>query len=616
MKTVLRLLIVFMLAAAVGCSERSDAQPPSAPQKASYRLPAGKGPMPWTHTRFHNDPRNFQFAIVSDRTGGHRPGIFGKAVKKLNLLQPEFVISIGDLIEGYTNKADVLNRQWKEFDALVKQLEMPFFYVVGNHDIGNAVMAKKWEQRYGLRYYHFIYQDVLFLCLCTEDPPNSHISDKQVAYAAKVLAENKKARWTCVFMHQPLWTYPKASQVKSNWTKIEPLLKGRKHTVFAGHLHIYSKHVRNDSKYFVLATAGGMSALRGPKMGEMDHVVWVTMTDTGPRIANLLLDGILDENVAKSRTLISALRAAASIEVTPPLRTSEAVFKGAALTVRVTNRAKLPLWASGKFSHSADMSVKPVEFNVAVPPKSGKTIQVKLAPTRPVAVETLSPVVLKWKLTYRPLKHLPISLDGTKRIVVEKVTLRPDGFVDDFSKYAPGGSGHPFWRPVKGTWKIVKGEYHNTELHGYDYFAAADAWIKGDYQLTATVRLIKGIQEGGLLFNMPSAFSKSLSHMVRFSGPTELWCGAFGRMDNYIRTKLVKTGIKAGDTSPITLTVTVHNSRRCYDVAVNGKVLARGLKLATAAPKPGQPRCVGLVSCRGHIAYKQVSLKPIKPATK
>ncbi|GAH72348.1 unnamed protein product, partial [marine sediment metagenome] len=48
---------------------------------------------PWTHLNFRNDPNAFQFAIVSDRTGGHRAGAFPEAVRKLNLLQPEFVLS-------------------------------------------------------------------------------------------------------------------------------------------------------------------------------------------------------------------------------------------------------------------------------------------------------------------------------------------------------------------------------------------------------------------------------------------------------------------------------------------------------------------------------------------
>ena len=39
---------------------------------------------PWTAKKFLNDPADFQFAIVSDRTGGPRLGVFPKAVDKLN----------------------------------------------------------------------------------------------------------------------------------------------------------------------------------------------------------------------------------------------------------------------------------------------------------------------------------------------------------------------------------------------------------------------------------------------------------------------------------------------------------------------------------------------------
>src|SRR5262245_8467382 len=70
---------------------------------------------PWTNLRLNNDPADFRFALVSDRTGGHRARIFSQAVEQLNLLQPEFVLCVGDLIEGGTEKIDRLETEWKEF---------------------------------------------------------------------------------------------------------------------------------------------------------------------------------------------------------------------------------------------------------------------------------------------------------------------------------------------------------------------------------------------------------------------------------------------------------------------------------------------------------------------
>ena len=84
---------------------------------------------PWTNLHFSNDPDEFHFAIVSDRNGGQRYGIFESAVDKLNLLRPDFVITVGDSTPGYSTNEVVLARQWDEFQGIVARLQMPFFYL-------------------------------------------------------------------------------------------------------------------------------------------------------------------------------------------------------------------------------------------------------------------------------------------------------------------------------------------------------------------------------------------------------------------------------------------------------------------------------------------------------
>ena len=252
---------------------------------------------PWNHIKWNESPQQFQFAIVTDRTGSHRPGVFPTGIKKLNLLQPEFVMSVGDLIEGYTRDTTRLNAEWKEFMSFIEPLEAPFFYVPGNHDITNEVMEEKWMELFGVSYYHFVYKDVLFLCLNSEDnlrgSGRGTLDDEQYEFVKKTLEENADVKWTLVFLHQPLWV----QQDTKRWKDVETLLSDRNHNVFAGHYHRYWKSARNNGKYIALATTGGGSRLRGRAYGEFDHVVWVTMTEEGPILANLFLDGIWDDNV-------------------------------------------------------------------------------------------------------------------------------------------------------------------------------------------------------------------------------------------------------------------------------------------------------------------------------
>jgi hypothetical protein len=53
----------------------------------------------------------------------------------------------------------------------------------------------------------------------------------------------------------------------------------------------------------MLATTGGGSKMRGVEYGEFDHVAWVTMKDTAPIIANVLLEGVQPNDVRTSRDL-------------------------------------------------------------------------------------------------------------------------------------------------------------------------------------------------------------------------------------------------------------------------------------------------------------------------
>ncbi len=175
---------------------------------------------------------------------------------------------------------------------------MPFFYVPGNHDVGGENSDALWTKRFGRRWYHFVYRDVLFLCLNTDDPPGSgpgNLGEEQVAYAQKALADNAAVRWTIVIVHKPIWKV--SNQKKCGWAAVEEALSKRPYTVFCGHVHTYQKFVRQGQNYYQLATTGGVSKMRGLAYGEFDHIVWVTMKKEGPLLANILLDSVLPDDL-------------------------------------------------------------------------------------------------------------------------------------------------------------------------------------------------------------------------------------------------------------------------------------------------------------------------------
>jgi hypothetical protein len=411
MKALLPLLVLAAWPLAPGAEE--PARPRIAVQEVN----------PWNHLNLNNAPDNFQFAIVTDRTGGHRPGIFESAVDKLNLLQPEFVMSVGDLIEGYSDQQEVLDTQWGEFQGFIGQLQTPFFYVPGNHDISNLFMAGEWQRRFGPSYYHFVYRDVLFLCLNSEDnQPDPRISQAQIDYVARALAENPQVRWTLAFLHRPLWDY----QVDTGWASIEELLKGRPHTVFAGHYHTYLKHARNNTSYFVLATTGGGSNLRGPVYGEFDHVVWVTMTGQGPRVANLMLEGIWDENIRTERlaALVDPLIWGGVIAASPIFAEGPS-FAAGRTQVRLKNDADLPLQLKGRFAGHPQLAVHPDSLAAVVAPNSVQLLDLEVRTSAPLSVDGLKPLVLHWEAQYQQEElKLPV-IEGRTQLAVSRRYAAP-----------------------------------------------------------------------------------------------------------------------------------------------------------------------------------------------
>jgi hypothetical protein len=101
---------------------------------------------------------------------------------------------------------------------------MPFFYLGGNHDLGNDTMTQVWLE----------------------------MSDRQMEYTKKVSADNPNVRWTFVLFHQPEWqeTPGKAFQA------IEQMIRSRPYTFIAGHLHYSDYAHRNDRDYITKGQVG------------------------------------------------------------------------------------------------------------------------------------------------------------------------------------------------------------------------------------------------------------------------------------------------------------------------------------------------------------------------
>ncbi len=151
-----------------------------------------------------NDSIQYSF-FVAGHTYGH-PGVnnigFHPPFKqKFDYIQsrPEikFGVLTGDIVSPNPDAQD-----WDEIDADIATLGLPVYFAVGNHDMENRPL---FESRYGKTYYHFIYQNDLFIVL---DPniDGWNISGEQLKFLKNILKTNAATTENIyVFFHQILW---------------------------------------------------------------------------------------------------------------------------------------------------------------------------------------------------------------------------------------------------------------------------------------------------------------------------------------------------------------------------------------------------------------------------
>ncbi len=276
----------------------------------------------------------FFFAIFGDRTGGKPSGlkILRQAVADTNLLDPDLVMTVGDLVEGY-NKPKQWLEQTREFKAIMGKLRMKWFPVAGNHDIYGpttdgknfAIHTANYEKHFGPLWYWFEHKNSAFVVLYSDEgdpktgrasykePALQKMSPAQFAWLKKTLEANNKRDHVFVFLHHPRWH---KGNYGDDWDKVHKALvaAGNVSAVFAGHIHHMVYAGKKDGiEYFTLAATGSNLSKKYPKgAGYLHHFNIVTVRKDGIRVSTLPVGTVIDpklltqEVIANVRKLTNA----------------------------------------------------------------------------------------------------------------------------------------------------------------------------------------------------------------------------------------------------------------------------------------------------------------------
>jgi len=207
----------------------------------------------------NTDEQDFEFAVVGDRTGGAVGNVFNEIIGEVKLLNPDFVINVGDLIEGYVEDISIINAQWDSVLNIIKDLPSKFYFVPGNHDIQNNQDREVFEKRTNCkRYYSFDYKNTHFIILdnsMTQWTMPQQMDEEQINWLKADLEKNKNAENIFVFFHVPTWYNSFQNNIP------DPLVDLFKNygvgIVFSGHNHSYTYLNQNNIEFIVVGSSGG-----------------------------------------------------------------------------------------------------------------------------------------------------------------------------------------------------------------------------------------------------------------------------------------------------------------------------------------------------------------------
>jgi predicted phosphodiesterase len=240
------------------------------------------------------EPKNdFRFSILGDRTGGATEQVYGRIWREVDLLHPDFVINVGDTIEGGGD--DRAAAQWEELRPLFARYKhYPLYFTPGNHDVFSDTSEQIYEKETGRpAYYSFNYEEAHFTVL--DNSRTVMLTADQIAFLVKDLEKNKSRRPKFVFFHKPYWI-PLLKLGAGDFPLHQVAKKYGVEYVVSGHGHQFVRLVREGIVYMEVGSSGG-SIQRGTMRGEdfaqgwFYHHVWARVKGSKVEMTVKELDG-------------------------------------------------------------------------------------------------------------------------------------------------------------------------------------------------------------------------------------------------------------------------------------------------------------------------------------
>jgi hypothetical protein len=326
----------------------------------------------------------FRFAILSDRTGGHIPGVYPRVLEAINEVKPAFVVTVGDHIEGYGTDYDRAEAAWDSLALLLQKLDTPVYVTPGNHDIWDDTSEELYRERTGREPdYSFEHENSHFIIL-----DNSRLESWDTMGIAKItwlkrdLGQNDK-RNVFVFFHKPFWDQTLRRGKRD--VVHEMLLEGGVEAVFCGHYHRYFAGEYDGIDYTAIGSSGGFlnDDARQPLItGDFFQFAVVTVFEDGYELELHELDtgDVFPRDLVTVDVLNEIEHIEGDLVKMTSFRVSDEASESSAVTVSIRNETVKTLDGEAFWEVPEQWDVDPETAEYSIPP--GATHELEFEATR------------------------------------------------------------------------------------------------------------------------------------------------------------------------------------------------------------------------------------------
>ena len=221
----------------------------------------------------------FQFVLIGDSRDGEK--VYTRLMRSALDRKPHFFIHLGDMIPHSGEE------EWSTFFEISKPIDIPFFPVVGNHEVSAPIQGEKLYRKQfllpeGKTYYAFRAGGTLFVVLNSEEE-SGRIIGAQLSWLENILSSSKET-FKLVFLHRPLFL-PIDSLKKGRAMDRHPhdrdalhrlFLKTDVKAVFEADDHRFDR-MEKDHILYVITGGGGAPLASLKERGGFFHYVWTSV---------------------------------------------------------------------------------------------------------------------------------------------------------------------------------------------------------------------------------------------------------------------------------------------------------------------------------------------------